>query len=119
MQHKGGVPALGFLLQWAMSDEQEKALAQEEAKASGEGDDPFQETRSKTNAEREDEYRAQRQKRMLSPPRADAFADSTPAPELQTYKDVMIGQQLDKEKRDVLRQVQKAKEEETLQKTEG
>mmetsp|Transcript_32384 Transcript_32384/g.100515 ORF Transcript_32384/g.100515 Transcript_32384/m.100515 type:complete len:139 (+) Transcript_32384:29-445(+) len=65
----------------------------------GPGDgDLFKDTRRETIADREDEYRAKRHQRMLSPPRADPFADETPAPELQTYKDVMIGQQLDKEK---------------------
>uniref|UniRef100_A0A7S4T2H7 Uncharacterized protein n=1 Tax=Alexandrium monilatum TaxID=311494 RepID=A0A7S4T2H7_9DINO len=85
----------------------------------GPGDDPFKDTRSKTIADREDEYRAQRHRRMLSPPRADPFADETPAPELQTYKDVMIGQQLDKEKQEVMRKIQKQKEEEATQKAEG
>eukprot|EP00441_Pelagodinium_beii_P046867 CAMPEP_0197622916 /NCGR_PEP_ID=MMETSP1338-20131121/3021_1 /TAXON_ID=43686 ORGANISM="Pelagodinium beii, Strain RCC1491" /NCGR_SAMPLE_ID=MMETSP1338 /ASSEMBLY_ACC=CAM_ASM_000754 /LENGTH=1233 /DNA_ID=CAMNT_0043192701 /DNA_START=10 /DNA_END=3711 /DNA_ORIENTATION=- len=87
---------------------------------SGEGADPFAEHNTgKKIADREDEYRSQRHKRMLSPDRADPFADSTPAPELQTYKDVMIGQQLDKEKKEVLEKIRKQKEEEAVAKAEG
>jgi len=86
----------------------------------GAGDDPFKEhTQGKYIADREDEYRAKGRQRMLSPDRADPFADSTPAPELSTYKDVMIGQQLDKEKREVLLKIQKQKEEEATRKAEG
>merc|ERR1712083_946673 len=83
------------------------------------GGDVFADTKSKTIAEREDAYRAQRTKRALSPDRADPFAADTPAPELSTYKDVMVGQQLDKEKKEVLQKIQKQKEEELLKKGEA
>mmetsp|Transcript_20149 Transcript_20149/g.60219 ORF Transcript_20149/g.60219 Transcript_20149/m.60219 type:complete len:1222 (-) Transcript_20149:178-3843(-) len=86
---------------------------------SGNDEDPFAETRGKSIADREDAYRAQRHKRMLSPDRADPFAAETPAPELQTYKDVMIGQQLDKEKKEVLQKIQKQKEEDMLAQKDG
>jgi splicing factor 3B subunit 1 len=84
----------------------------------GQGDDPFKDhASSKKIADREDEYRLKgRTGRMLSPERADPFADATPAPELSTYKDVMINQQLDKEKADVLRKIQKQKEEDLANK---
>merc|ERR1712060_564695 len=85
---------------------------------SGNDDDPFKDTKGKTIGDREDEYRAQRTERPLSPDRADPFAASTPAPELSTYKDVMVGQQLDKEKKEVLQKIQKQKEEELLSKGE-
>ncbi|CAK0843124.1 unnamed protein product [Prorocentrum cordatum] len=86
----------------------------------GEEDDPFKGlSESKKIADREDAYRAQRHKRMLSPERADPFAAATPAAELQTYKDVMVGQALDKEKQEVLRKIQKQKEEEATAKAEG
>mmetsp|Transcript_36453 Transcript_36453/g.97006 ORF Transcript_36453/g.97006 Transcript_36453/m.97006 type:complete len:1269 (-) Transcript_36453:83-3889(-) len=76
-------------------------------------DDPFKEhTFGKKIADREDEYRAQRLKRPLSPERADPFADETPAPDVQTYKDVMVNQQLDKEKAEVLKKIREQKEEE-------
>merc|ERR1719409_1145338 len=77
-----------------------------------EDDDPFAATRSKTIGDREDEYRAQRRRRMLSPDRADPFAADTPAADLTTYKDVMVGQQLDKEHAEVRRAIAKQKEEE-------
>ena len=48
---------------------------------------------------------------MLSPDRADPFADSTPAAELTTYSDVMQGVELDKEKKEVLEKIRKKKEE--------
>mmetsp|Transcript_16124 Transcript_16124/g.34852 ORF Transcript_16124/g.34852 Transcript_16124/m.34852 type:complete len:1255 (+) Transcript_16124:60-3824(+) len=83
-------------------------------------DDPFAEhTQRKKISDREDAYRAQRHKRMLSPDRADPFADETPGADLQTYKDVMVGQQLDKEKQEVMRKIQKQKEEELLAKKDG
>ena len=47
---------------------------------------------------------------MLSPDRADPFADSTPAAELTTYSDVMQGVELDKEKKEVLEKIRKKKE---------
>jgi splicing factor 3B subunit 1 len=88
---------------------------------SGRDDDPFKDHAvSKKIADREDEYRSKgRTGRMLSPERADPFADATPAPELSTYKDVMINQQLDKERADVLRKIQKQKDEEISGKAEG
>jgi splicing factor 3B subunit 1 len=82
--------------------------------------DPFAEhTHGKKIVDREDEYRAKRHKRMLSPDRADPFADATPAPELSTYKDVMIGQNLDKEKAEVMKKIQKQRDEEATKKAEG
>lgn len=93
---------------------------QDEIPAGAPEDDPFAEHgQGKKISDREDAYRAQRTKRMLSPDRADPFADDTPAPELQTYKDVMVGQQLDKEKAEVVKKIQKQREEEMLQKGEG
>lgn len=93
---------------------------QDDVPLGGDEADPFAEhTKGKYIADREDEYRAQGRKRMLSPERADPFADATPAPELQTYKDVMVGQQLDKEKAEVLRKIQKQKEEEASRKAEA
>lgn len=52
----------------------------------------------------------QGKRRMLSPDRADPFADSTPAAELTTYSDVMQGVELDKEKKEVLEKIRKKKE---------
>eukprot|EP00446_Apocalathium_sp_SHHI-4_P012466 CAMPEP_0177202178 /NCGR_PEP_ID=MMETSP0367-20130122/27152_1 /TAXON_ID=447022 ORGANISM="Scrippsiella hangoei-like, Strain SHHI-4" /NCGR_SAMPLE_ID=MMETSP0367 /ASSEMBLY_ACC=CAM_ASM_000362 /LENGTH=1256 /DNA_ID=CAMNT_0018650743 /DNA_START=30 /DNA_END=3800 /DNA_ORIENTATION=- len=94
--------------------------AQDDVPGGDQGDDPFAEhTQGKKISDREDAYRAQRHKRLLSPERADPFATATPAPELQTYKDVMVGQALDKEKQEVMRKIQKQKEEEMLAKKDG
>jgi len=82
-----------------------KAEAKEEA-------DPFQEFKRKTVAEREDEYRARWRKRKLSPPRVMAFGkDATKPPDKQarTYREIMMEQQLEKEKADLLRKIQKKK----------
>eukprot|EP00928_Gymnodinium_smaydae_P079431 TRINITY_DN63364_c0_g1_i1.p1 TRINITY_DN63364_c0_g1~~TRINITY_DN63364_c0_g1_i1.p1 ORF type:complete len:1254 (-),score=316.34 TRINITY_DN63364_c0_g1_i1:343-4104(-) len=93
---------------------------QDDVPAGSRDEDPFKDVSvSRKIADREDDYRAQRHNRMLSPDRADPFADSTPAPELSTYKDVMINQQLDKERKEVLQKVQKQKEEELQRKIEG
>ncbi|KAF8818747.1 putative U2 small nuclear ribonucleoprotein family protein [Cardiosporidium cionae] len=61
-------------------------------------------------AAREDDYRRQRLHRMLSPERADPFSEATPGPESRTYGDVMIEQQLDQEKAEVVRQIRKKQE---------
>jgi len=92
---------------------------QDDIPAAPEGDVFDEYTHGKKITDREDEYRAKRHKRMLSPERTDAFASETPAPELQTYKDVMVGQALDKEKQEVLRKIQKQKEEEATNKAGG
>jgi len=84
-----------------------KSDAKEEA-------DPFQEFKRKTVAEREDEYRARWRKRKLSPPRVMAFGKDAAAPSegARTYREIMMEQQLEKEKKEVLRKIQKKKEEE-------
>jgi|Transcript_93786 splicing factor 3B subunit 1 len=93
---------------------------QDDVPAGADEADPFKEyTHGKKIVDREDEYKAQRHKRMISPDRADPYADSTPAPELSTYKDVMVNQQLDKEKAEVLKKIQKQKEEEGAGKAPG
>jgi splicing factor 3B subunit 1 len=57
--------------------------------------------RRPTIADREDEYRAKRLQAVISPARVDPFADGgrTPEPTLTTYKDIMMHQQLNKDKR--------------------
>jgi len=92
---------------------------QDEVPQGPEGDVFDEYTKGQKIVDREDEYRAKRHKRMLSPDRSDPFAAETPAPELQTYKDVMIGQALDKEKQEVLNKIRKQKEEEATNKAEG
>merc|ERR1740130_197385 len=92
---------------------------QDEVPQGPEGDVFDEYTKGQKIVDREDEYRAKRHKRMLSPERADPFADQTPAPELQTYKDVMNGQALDKEKAEVLKKIREQKEAEATNKAEG
>jgi smad nuclear-interacting protein 1 len=78
-----------------------------------EDDDPFKEYKRKTVAEREDEYRARWRKRKLSPPRqSDPFTNQKASAEGRSYKDVMMEQQLEKEKQDVLMKIAKKKKEE-------
>eukprot|EP01116_Phalansterium_solitarium_P021661 TRINITY_DN6823_c0_g1_i1.p1 TRINITY_DN6823_c0_g1~~TRINITY_DN6823_c0_g1_i1.p1 ORF type:complete len:316 (-),score=136.25 TRINITY_DN6823_c0_g1_i1:287-1234(-) len=81
--------------------------------------DPFKETRRKTIAEREDEYRARWRKRArLSPQQLDPFAAkkaevapkkgkavADPGAGARTYKEIMMEQLLEKEKADVLRRI--------------
>lgn len=50
------------------------------------GSDPFAEyQKTKTIGSRQDAYRRQMYNQILSPERADPFADATPAPDLRTY----------------------------------
>ena len=50
----------------------------EEAAKQGEDIDPFEETRTKTIAEREDDYHARRRKLQISPERRDPFLEGIP-----------------------------------------
>jgi len=92
-----------------------KHLLESRPKADSKEDtDPFNEFKRKTVAEREDEYRARWRKRKLSPPRVVAFGKDATAPNegARTYREIMMEQQLEKEKKEVLRKIQKKKEEE-------
>eukprot|EP01050_Picozoa_sp_SAG11_P006638 SAG11_NODE_523_length_8775_cov_29.592900_1_plen_485_part_00 len=80
--------------------------------------DPFADTRAKTIAEREDEYHARRRQRILSPARADPFAQNTPSGEERTYKDVMQETALSNEKEELLRAIAEKKEEQEQKKEE-
>ncbi|XP_067132828.1 splicing factor 3B subunit 1 isoform X1 [Centruroides vittatus] len=61
--------------------------------------DPFAERRVPRIADREDEYRAQRRKLMISPERIDPFADGGKTPDAQsrTYQVIMREQALSKD----------------------
>ena len=71
------------------------------------------EQRSNRIADREDEYHARRQGRVMSPSRADAFAlgDKTPDVSTRSYKDVMMEQQVAREKADIAKKLKEQKEE--------
>eukprot|EP01112_Ceratiomyxa_fruticulosa_P003636 TRINITY_DN13957_c0_g1_i1.p1 TRINITY_DN13957_c0_g1~~TRINITY_DN13957_c0_g1_i1.p1 ORF type:complete len:309 (-),score=71.08 TRINITY_DN13957_c0_g1_i1:106-1032(-) len=71
-----------------------------------EEEDVFKDYKPKTIAEREDEYRARWRKRQLSPPRG------VDVPGARSYRDVMIEQQLEREKDELVRKIQKQKREE-------
>ncbi|CAM9289926.1 unnamed protein product [Chrysoparadoxa australica] len=85
--------------------------------AGEEGADPFDTYRESGGSglvntrirDRETEYQQRRMQRALSPERGDAFSGKTPA---RSYKDIMMNQELDRQKDDLLRQVAKKQEEE-------
>jgi len=59
-------------------------------------------------AERESEYQKKRMQRVISPERGDAFSGQTPA---RSYKDIMLQQNLQREEADVMRAIEKKKQE--------
>lgn len=74
--------------------------------------DPFAERRVPRIADREDEYRAQRRKLMISPERIDPFADGGKTPDAQsrTYQVIMREQALSKDQVELRKKlVEKAK----------
>ncbi|XP_062517464.1 splicing factor 3B subunit 1-like [Corticium candelabrum] len=77
----------------------------------GEDRDPFADTRARRIADRENEYQSRRRLAIISPARADPFADGgkTPDPSVRTYADVMIEQNLRKEEADVRKSIQEKK----------
>ncbi|KAJ4456655.1 putative Smad nuclear-interacting protein 1 [Paratrimastix pyriformis] len=112
----------------------------DEMAASTKEEDPFKETRSRKIADREDEYRARRRLRKLSPPRADPFSASTapaataprhkqPRPEpagtstapppagdehpgdIRSYKEVLKEAMLDREHQELLNKLKVQQEE--------
>ncbi|XP_013785370.1 splicing factor 3B subunit 1 isoform X1 [Limulus polyphemus] len=74
--------------------------------------DPFAERRIPRIADREDEYRAQRRKMMISPERLDPFADGgkTPDAKSRTFQVIMKEQALNKDQMELRKKlVEKAK----------
>nr|CAG4647641.1 EOG090X00GC [Moina brachiata]SVE92837.1 EOG090X00GC [Moina brachiata] len=79
----------------------------------GEDYDPFAEHRRPTIADREDEYRAKRRKLVISPERADPFAEGGKTPDVgsRTYAHIIREQQLRAEEHEVrLKLAEKAKD---------
>jgi len=74
--------------------------------AKSEEEDVFKEYKAKTVAEREDGYRARWRKRQFSPPRG------VDVPGARSYRDIMMEQQLEREKDELIRKIQKQKREE-------
>eukprot|EP00397_Hematodinium_sp_SG-2012_P004663 GEMP01004675.1.p1 GENE.GEMP01004675.1~~GEMP01004675.1.p1 ORF type:complete len:1185 (-),score=303.42 GEMP01004675.1:605-4159(-) len=59
-------------------------------------------------------FRQKRTLRQLSPERADPFATETPAETLASYHDVMMNQQLENERAEIMKKIERAKEEGTF-----
>uniref|UniRef100_A0A914WR81 GPN-loop GTPase 3 n=1 Tax=Plectus sambesii TaxID=2011161 RepID=A0A914WR81_9BILA len=83
----------------------------EEAARTAEDADPFEDTRRRTIAERQNEYQARQRKRPLSPDRIDPFHDvGTPDVRDRTFATVMREKQFEEEKAAVHRELsEKAK----------
>lgn len=101
------------------------ASAMQEVEQEGADVDPMEAHRASRVTDREDEYKARRRQRIISPERHDPFAagDATPDARVRTYNDIMKEQSLAKEKDAVMRQVQQkmeeAQEAEALKRTQG
>jgi len=81
--------------------------------------DPFKDRRRKTIAEREDDYKARWRKRRLSPDRVDPFQSNghvdEKGRERNSYRDVMLDVQLEKEKSDLIRKIQQKEKEKEIE----
>eukprot|EP00741_Cyanophora_paradoxa_P000225 tig00000402_g218.t1 len=99
------------------TDKAKKKFFEEIARQGGDID-PFADYKKQTIAEREDEYKAKRRNRMISPERADPFAQDGDA-NARSYKDVMMEASVQKDKADLVRKLQEKKKEEEKKKAEG
>lgn len=81
--------------------------------------DPMADRRRPTIADREDEYRQKRRRIIISPERADPFADGGKTPDIgsRTYPDIMREQMLKGEESELRRKIQEKSKEGTLVKT--
>eukprot|EP00049_Salpingoeca_infusionum_P023676 m.13363 g.13363 ORF g.13363 m.13363 type:complete len:1252 (+) comp5937_c0_seq1:470-4225(+) len=78
----------------------------DEVRNQGDEEDPFADYRRKTITEREDDYHRRRLNRMLSPERADPFAEDDSSDGKRTYADVMTDQELLSEKATLMRKIE-------------
>jgi hypothetical protein len=79
--------------------------------------DPFAEHRASRVSDRDDEYHARRLDRVISPVRADPFAEGAAVdPKARTYSEIMREQRLDQEKAEVLKQLEEQKKQELEEK---
>ncbi len=78
--------------------------------------DPFAEHRASRVSDRDDEYHARRLDRVISPERADPFAEGAADPNARTYSEIMREQRLDEEKAQVIKQLEDQKKEELEEK---
>lgn len=81
--------------------------------------DPLADRRRPTIADREDEYRQKRRRIIISPERADPFADGGKTPDVgsRTYTDIMREQMLKGEETELRRKILEKSKEGTLVKT--
>ncbi|EDQ88333.1 uncharacterized protein MONBRDRAFT_37521 [Monosiga brevicollis MX1] len=84
----------------------------DEVRQQGPEEDPFAPYRRERIADRETEYQARRHNRIISPERADPFAEDEAPAHARTYSDVMQDQAIAKEKNELLRKLQKQQQEE-------
>ncbi len=81
--------------------------------------DPFAETRAQRISDREDEYHARRMDRVISPVRADPFAEGASESGSRTYAEIMREQQLDQEKAALTKQLEDQKKQEMDEKVKA
>ncbi|XP_053949010.1 splicing factor 3B subunit 1 [Anastrepha ludens] len=81
--------------------------------------DPMADRRRPTIADREDEYRQKRRRIIISPERADPFADGGKTPDIgsRTYPDIMREQMLKGEENELRRKIQEKSKDGTLVKS--
>ncbi|XP_004535089.1 splicing factor 3B subunit 1 [Ceratitis capitata] len=81
--------------------------------------DPMADRRRPTIADREDEYRQKRRRIIISPERADPFADGGKTPDIgsRTYPDIMREQMLKGEESELRRKIQEKSKDGTLLKS--
>ncbi|CAH1995277.1 unnamed protein product [Acanthoscelides obtectus] len=96
------------------------ALLNDVAQA-GKDYDPFADRRRPTIADREDEYRQQRRRMIISPERVDPFADGGKTPDLQTrnYSQIMKEQLLKSEENELRKKLIEKAKDGTLKATNG
>ncbi|GMS89641.1 hypothetical protein PENTCL1PPCAC_11816 [Pristionchus entomophagus] len=76
-----------------------------EAQRTAEEVDPFEDTRTKTIAERQSNYHARARQRQISPERIDPYIDQTPDHRNRDYATVMKEQMLSEERKKVDREI--------------
>eukprot|EP00051_Salpingoeca_urceolata_P033362 m.20305 g.20305 ORF g.20305 m.20305 type:complete len:1221 (+) comp6133_c0_seq1:150-3812(+) len=83
-----------------------KASLINEAQRSGQEEDPFADTRRSVIADRESDYHARRRNRIISPERADPFAEDAGG-DARTYADVMQDEDITRQRKELARKVAK------------
>lgn len=105
---------------WAKSYNIHEKFMEETAKImERENPDVFKEHKPKTISDRENSYQSRWRKRKLSPERVDSFKGEGKNPEKRSYGEILLENKLEREKKELLDQIErKKKEEERRQKYE-